>query len=136
MAEVVFIYNSPSNSLIRRELDGIEAGMVPVDIIMAMPEIYPEYYEAISNGQVKPYVEPVEMVMSRERAWRDEEIKWADYEINKARDSEYLGYTVTDYPLRELTLYRQALRDYPQIDDFPACDRPVRPESNNPHLGE
>ncbi len=61
-----------------------------------------------------------------ERAWRNQELIRADYELNKVQDAD-LKAVGTVGAWRE---YRKALRQYPQHKDFPSPDsRPKSPES-------
>jgi hypothetical protein len=53
----------------------------------------------------------------RERGWRNTELTNSDWIV-----------PITDHPKRAAYLvYRQELRDYPQQEDFPNGQRPVKP---------
>lgn len=77
-----------------------------------------------------PVVSPAELAASS-RTWRDgviEDVKWLR---ERHRDEIDLGVgtTLTADQFRELLVYMQALRDWPQSPSFPAATaRPTVPE--------
>ncbi len=59
-----------------------------------------------------------------ERAWRDNELRRADIQLNKVQDGDGVG-SVADW-----RKYRSALRRWPESKDFPVKERrPVAPDS-------
>jgi len=69
--------------------------------------------QAIRDSQI------VEEKKNAERSWRDSELNKTDLEIVQALAGE-LGRN-----LNAIKTYRQALRDYPQQQDFPNGTRPT-----------
>lgn len=66
-----------------------------------------------------------EFKSNEERIWRDEQLEWCDHEVNRITDASFAGIEYTAAASEsELRAYRLALRDYPQKDGFPHCDRP------------
>jgi hypothetical protein len=64
------------------------------------------------------------------RAWRDSEIESIKWLRERHRDELDLGiaHVLTDGQFAQLLTYMQALRDWPQVLDFPAMEsRPVVP---------
>lgn len=109
------------------ELNHPELGWIPFTASPNDPEAHGrEIYGRIlagEFGEVAPYTpDPaaeLAAAMAAERVWRDLQLAATDY------------LTMPDYPLTEtaraeLIAYRQALRDWPQSDDFP--DQSNRPQ--------
>lgn len=74
---------------------------------------------------------PIEFVMERERAWRTVELSRYEWVVTRHRDEVELGgvTTLTAEQYAALLAYRQALRDWPAADVFPAlANRPVAPD--------
>ncbi|WP_338001200.1 phage tail protein [Pseudomonas brassicae] len=77
-------------------------------------------------------------LVAYERAWRDAVISSTEWSVTRHRDEQYMQLIITLLPeqFAELLQYRQALRDWPQSDLFPAVEhRPTPPawlESNTP----
>ncbi|VFT24530.1 phage tail protein [Pseudomonas aeruginosa] len=69
-----------------------------------------------------------DVLIQRERIWRDRQLQLTDGPIARHRDEQDLGKTTTlsQEQLRELTLYRATLRDWPVAAKFP--DLNARPE--------
>ena len=79
----------------------------------------------MSEQEVYDHLQPsTEQLEAEERAWRDEELKRADIELNKVQDGVGVG-VVGDW--RE---YRCLLRDWPEHASFPDSEfRPVAPDA-------
>ena len=78
--------------------------------ITQLPE-FPEYPEEPED--------PIAIYAKGQRQWRNIELVLVDYAYNKAQDMNEDATAIVDY--------RIALRNFPQCEDFPHCDRPVRP---------
>lgn len=66
----------------------------------------------------------------QERAWRNAELARINWLRERHRDEQDMdsGTTLSDKQFRELLVYRQALRDWPQAEGFPLPEnRPVTP---------
>lgn len=114
------IENVPEGSLpITREkhseiLQGMSAGLT----IRSGPDGQP----VLIDIPKKPEME--------ERAWRDARISSIEWLANRHRDEldMQLATTLTAEQFAELLTYRQALRDWPQLELFPDSNhRPVAP---------
>lgn len=71
-----------------------------------------------------------EVIIIIERAWRDAQLTATDALVSRHRDEiEQGATTLTEEQYQELQFYRRALRDWPELADFPtAAGRPVMPE--------
>lgn len=75
-------------------------------------------------------VETAEELASAERAVRDDELLSVEWLRNRHRDQLDIGVdtTLTPAQFKELLVYLQALRDWPQSEHFPKIEhRPVAP---------
>ena len=75
-------------------------------------------------------VETAEELASAERAVRDGELLSVEWLRNRHRDQLDIGVdtTLTPAQFKELLVYLQALRDWPQSEHFPKIEhRPVAP---------
>lgn len=71
-----------------------------------------------------------EQVAEKERAWRDAQLSSVKWLRERHRDQLEIevGTTLSPEQFKELLLYMQALRDWPQSPDFPQAEhRPVAP---------
>ncbi|MEW4386553.1 tail fiber assembly protein [Pseudomonas paraeruginosa] len=77
---------------------------------------------------IDPPAPAEEVLAQRERIWRDRQLALTDGPIARHRDELDLGKATTldQERLRELTLYRASLRDWPASAAFPALR--ARPE--------
>ncbi len=77
---------------------------------------------------VDPPAPAKDILVQRERIWRDRQLQLTDGPLARHRDEHDLGKTTTlsQEQLRELTLYRAVLRDWPIAAEFP--DLNARPE--------
>lgn len=69
-------------------------------------------------------------LIAAERAWRDSEIESVKWLRERHRDQQEIGVdpSLSSVQFRELLVYIQALRDWPQTAQFPALDsRPTAP---------
>lgn len=65
-----------------------------------------------------------------ERAWRDAELTSVKWLRERHRDQQEVGFdtALSDTQFKELLVYIQALRDWPQSSDFPdSAHRPLAP---------
>lgn len=72
-----------------------------------------------------------DVLEANERSWRSEQLTMTDGVVTRHRDEieEGGGTTLTAEQYVDLQLYRRALRDWPQGDQFPLSEhRPVAPE--------
>ncbi|MBJ2270031.1 tail fiber assembly protein [Pseudomonas sp. MF6772] len=72
-----------------------------------------------------------EELAEKERRWRDKVISTSEWIVTRHRDEVDMGQEtqITPEQFSELLRYRQALRDWPTAEGFPAADlRPTRPE--------
>ncbi|WJM94701.1 phage tail assembly chaperone [Pseudomonas defluvii] len=75
------------------------------------------------------YVSPAQMAAD-ERNWRDSQLSSVMWLRERHRDQQDIGgsTTLTAEQFKELLVYMQALRDWPQSPDFPLTEhRPVAP---------
>jgi len=76
----------------------------------------------IKDGKITVDDEGYDKIKSQEEIeWRNNELNWVDFEINKIEDigGDSLSWRT----------YRVTLRDYPKQDDFPNGSRPCPPSS-------
>ncbi|WP_054064789.1 phage tail assembly chaperone [Pseudomonas asplenii] len=117
-------------------------GQIPGDAVEMADELF---FEVIVNpvpGKIRahgqdglPYLvdeppPPEPDVSVIERAWRDTELSKVTWLRDRHRDELEIGSTATftDEQYKELLLYMQALRDWPQSGDFPdPAHRPAAP---------
>lgn len=76
-------------------------------------------------GAVSEYVAPTfttDQLEVKARAWRDTEITASQWLVDRHRDQAEAGTatTLTADQYSALLVYRQALRDWPSVADFPA----------------
>lgn len=72
----------------------------------------------------------VDELVASERGWRDAQVNSTEWLVTRHRDEQDLqqATTLQAEQFAELLLYRQALRDWPQSDLFPAFEsRPLAP---------
>lgn len=87
-------------------------------------------WRLVRGGFLPPESDPNELA-SAERGWRDAAIEGVKWLRERHRDQVDIGVatTLTDERFRELLVYIQALRDWPQASDFPGQGhRPVAPD--------
>lgn len=98
------IPNSNSNRHYRQMIDEVANGLAVVELFDHSANAHRELVES-------------------ERAWRNSELVRTDIELSKVREgaSKAVG-TEQDW-----VDYRNALRDYPEQEDFPNVLRPVSP---------
>lgn len=80
--------------------------------------------DAEEAGKIGRYYEPgqaPEDATTRERKWRDEELKKADIELFIAQDGQGTK------SVKEIREWRVTLRDYPEHPEFPNGPRPPYP---------
>lgn len=73
---------------------------------------------------------PPEQLAAIEREWRDAEVSSTEWLVTRHRDEQDLqrDTTLTADQFAELLTYRQALRDWPVSEQFPAIEyRPEQP---------
>lgn len=96
-----------------------------------------EIYAAViagTYGVIADYVAPTYTAAELEataRTWRDAEITASQWLIERHRDESDAGTatTLTADQYKALLVYRQALRDWPTVTDFPAdSTKPVAPD--------
>lgn len=93
------------------------------------------YARAVAGdfGTVAEYTAPVYTTAELEataRVWRDAEITASQWLVERHRDQTEAGTatTLTSAQYTELLTYRQALRDWPTVTDFPAdSTKPTTP---------
>lgn len=103
---------------------------MPSDVIEMSEKEYADLSErgfAISDPGISPTVEDV---VARERAWRGYELSSVKWLRERHRDQLEIEVdpTLSEAQFKELLVYMQALRDWPQSSDFPNSERrPVAP---------
>ncbi|MCR4538340.1 phage tail assembly chaperone [Pseudomonas sp. 18.1.10] len=103
---------------------------MPADVIEMSEKEYADLSErgfAISDPGVSPTIEDV---VARERAWRGYELSSVKWLRERHRDQLEIEVapTLSEAQFKELLMYMQALRDWPQSPDFPNSEhRPVAP---------
>ena len=103
---------------------------MPADVIEMSEKEYADLSErgfAISDPGVSPTIEDV---VARERAWRGYELSSVKWLRERHRDQLEIEVdtTLSESQFKELLVYMQALRDWPQSPDFPNSEhRPVAP---------
>lgn len=103
---------------------------MPSDVIEMSEKEYADLSErgfAISDPGVSPAVEDV---VARERGWRGYELSSVKWLRERHRDQLEIEVapTLSEAQFKELLVYMQALRDWPQSPDFPNSEhRPVAP---------
>jgi len=68
--------------------------------------------------------------VAHEREWRDAELASAVWLRERHRDQQEIGgnTTLSDERFKELLVFMQSLRDWPQASEFPDVEkRPIRP---------
>lgn len=96
-----------------------------------------EIYAAVIAGTYGPiadYAPPIyttDELETAARTWRDGEITASQWLVERHRDQTDAGTatTLTADQYKALLVYRQALRDWPTVTDFPAdSTKPVAPD--------
>lgn len=72
----------------------------------------------IKDLEVQAILNPASKIEAAERGWRDLELARADIELLKVQDGDGTGLA------SDWRAYRVALRNYPQQEGFPNCERP------------
>ncbi|PUA46991.1 phage tail protein [Pseudomonas protegens] len=117
-------------------------GSMPADAVEISEDLYLSVIGNPAPGKIRahddrglPYlVDAPEVVpdpKAQERQWRDAELASVMWLRERHRDQLEVEAptTLTDGQLKELLVYMQALRDWPQSADFPdSKHRPERPE--------
>jgi hypothetical protein len=115
--------------------DGFNSN-IPEDAVTVSENKYSELYNKISNGFkvivedgvfsfVKQHDQQSEDFEVAERRWRDEQLNYADIELNKVQDSD----PNSKGSVTEWRQYRKELRAWPDNKNFPNIDhRPTPPK--------
>lgn len=140
-------YFSPSTTAFYRsdisgELGSDECSM-PDDVLEVASEVFERMLRGREEGGrvvpdedglpiAAPALLPTsEELAEKERRWRDKVISTSEWIVTRHRDEVDMGQEtqITPEQFSELLRYRQALRDWPTAEGFPAADlRPTRPE--------
>lgn len=140
-------YFSPSTTAFYRsdisgELGSDECSM-PDDVLEVASEVFERMLRVREEGGrvvpdedglpiAAPALLPTsEELAEKERRWRDKVISTSEWIVTRHRDEVDMGQEtqITPEQFSELLRYRQALRDWPTAEGFPAADlRPTRPE--------
>lgn len=140
-------YFSPSTAAFYRsdisgELGSDECSM-PDDVLEVSSEVHERMLRVREEGGrvipdkdgfpvAAPALPPdSEYLAEKERCWRDGVITASEWIVTRHRDEVDMGQEtqVTPEQFSELLRYRQALRDWPTAEGFPAADlRPTPPE--------
>ncbi|WP_248765284.1 phage tail assembly chaperone [Pseudomonas protegens] len=116
-------------------LDEKNGALFAYDDTDAAEKFAPKHLKPISGQRAKAIIEelnkplPISMTV-KERKWRDDELSSVMWLRERHRDQlEIEAPTSIDAEkFKELLLYMQALRDWPQSPDFPQIEhRPVAP---------
>lgn len=114
----------------------------PEDGVEVSPELYEKLYAEHQQGRVfcagsdgepmtkEPDPPTPEQLAAAERAWRGAQLDATDSLVQRHRDQveEGANTTLSTEQYQELQVYRQALREWPETEGFPATDlRPVAP---------
>lgn len=112
--------------------------VIPDDVIFISDEVFLSVIGNPEPGKVRrhdadgvPYLigAPTDPA-GDERAWRDSQVNATEWLVNRHRDEldMQLETTLLAAQFSELLKFRQALRDWPQSDLFPAFEsRPLAP---------
>ena len=84
-----------------------------------------EEHNKLVKKDKEPKLSEKEEKKLQERIWRNDQLKEADIELLKVQDGRGYG-SVGDW--RD---YRNELRDYPEKEGFPNCERPKSPKELN-----
>jgi hypothetical protein len=79
---------------------------------------------------IDPAPASAEVLAAIERQWRDERLLVTDGVVSRQRDEQEGGgtTTLTQVQYSEVQAYRQLLRNWPEVGDFPLIEhRPVAP---------
>lgn len=116
-------------------LDEKNGALFAYDDADAAEKFAPEHLKPISEQKAKIIIEelnkplPISMTVE-ERKWRDDELTSVMWLRERHRDQSEIGTatTLTGEQFKELLVYMQTLRDWPQSPDFPQIKhRPVAP---------
>ncbi|QXH33119.1 phage tail assembly chaperone [Pseudomonas muyukensis] len=122
-------------------LDGVHKGM-PADAVEISDERFDEVIANPAPGKVRSHdkkglpilIDPPPPTSAeraaKERLWRDAEMARQQWLRDRHRDEQDIGRrpTLTAEQFAELLGYLQALRDWPQSEQFPEIEhRPVAP---------
>lgn len=114
---------------------------MPDDAVEITDELYMAVIGNPPPGKVRahddqglPYLVDAPAVLpdwlAQERGWRDDELSSLMWLRERHRDQAEIGAptTLTGEQFKELLIYMQSLRDWPQSPDFPQTEhRPVAP---------
>ncbi|MGJ7514303.1 tail fiber assembly protein [Pseudomonas baetica] len=118
-------------------------GSIPEDCVEISADYHAELLRGQSEGKliswgddgcpvlVDPPAPSPEYLADIERAKRDRRLQATDGVVARHRDELEAGQktTLTPTQYRELQRYRQALRSWPEVDEFPLIDhRPSPPD--------
>ncbi|VVO02974.1 hypothetical protein PS834_02815 [Pseudomonas fluorescens] len=140
-------YFSPSTTAFYRsdlngELGSDECSM-PDDVLEVASEVFERMLRVREEGgRVVPdedglpiaapaLLPTTEELAEKERRWRDQVITTSEWIVTRHRDEVDMGQEtqITPEQFSELLRYRQALRDWPTAEGFPAADlRPTPPD--------
>ncbi|MGR3893567.1 phage tail assembly chaperone [Pseudomonas sp. 1176_21] len=115
---------------------------MPDDAVQISEQIYHDVIANPAQGMIRSHdaegrpilVAPPQSSLSPdelfayERGWRDDQVNSTEWLVNRHRDEQDMQLTTTlqAEQFAELLQYRQALRDWPQSELFPAIEH--RPE--------
>lgn len=115
---------------------------MPDDVVEITSDIHSELLEGQSKGRVIAWgadgfpvlVDPPspsdEDLAAAERVWRDQCLSDTDGVVTRHRDEQEEGVstTLTSEQYSELQVYRRALRNWPEVGEFPLSEhRPLAP---------
>ncbi|MCY1435103.1 hypothetical protein D9M71_511840 [compost metagenome] len=116
---------------------------MPNDVIEISDEYHADLLAGQSKGKVITWGEDgypaladppppdADVLAAIERQWRDECLLATDGVVSRHRDELEAGgtTTLTNAQYEALQAYRRALRDWPQVGEFPLIDhRPIEPQ--------
>lgn len=129
-------YATADNSLINATVTFTQLGDLPFTLSANDPTNHgAEIYAAVvagTYGAIAAYAAPAASVLAAEaRLWRDTEISDSQWLVERHRDQTDAGTTttLTSDQYSALLVYRQSLRDWPTVADFPAdSTKPAAPD--------
>jgi hypothetical protein len=131
-------YVDEAQTLINATVTFDVLGELPFTCSASDTEIHAaELYAALlagTYGTITAYAAPIyttDELEATARAWRDAEITASQWLVERHRDQTDAGTatTLTGDQYAALLVYRQALRDWPTVTDFPAdSTKPIAPD--------
>ncbi|WP_252090590.1 phage tail assembly chaperone [Pseudomonas sp. MWU13-3659] len=119
-------FNNPETGMVHAYDDDVPSSFVPRELVPMSDVQVTEYIEGQAISQASP--EKIE------RDWRDRELASTIWLRDRHRDQSEIGTqsNLGTEQFHALLTYLQALRDWPQSDEFPdAGKRPVAPDFIN-----